>query len=104
MEQTQVKLKDFYCASFLVLKQCPLLTFYRDGGATTFIFENTERLRQLINDYNSLQGICDALSYSSVVRNLKTIIHNSRPTVSTLSTAHQGELNNGFNNSNGAKL
>jgi len=103
MEKSQFKIKDFYCASYLVLKQCPLVSYFREGGATTFVFENSERLRQLINDYNSLQGICDALSYSSVVRNLKTIIHNSRSTVPTLSTVQQGELNNGFNNSNGAK-
>jgi Domain of unknown function (DUF5659) len=98
MEKTQLKIKDFYVAAFLVLKQCPLVSYFRENGATTFIFENSDRLQQLVNDFNSLQGICDALSYSSFIRNLKTIIHYSRSTVPPLSTVQQGELNNEFYN------
>jgi len=95
VENTQFKIKDFYAAAYLVLKQCPLVNHYRENGATTFIFENSEKLMQLIEDFNSLQGYCDALSYSACVRNLKTLIYSGR---SAQSTSQRGDSNNEFYN------
>lgn len=87
--------QDFYLGAYLIVNGCVLHSYYRENGLTTFIFENTEELRELVNGFYSNLCKTDALEFSKAIKKLKSIIHNSR-VIST--TTSSGELINGKSN------
>jgi hypothetical protein len=84
--------RDFYLGAYLMTCGFKLVCHERHRGVTSFYFENNEELENHVNDYYSLKGSVDPLTYSSAIRSLKTIIHSSR------STAKSENLNNENNN------
>lgn len=89
--------RDFYLGAYLIAKGCELISHKREDGLTTFAFSDSEELRDLINEFYDMNGDVDALTYSSAIRSLKTIIHSNRTSAQSTSTS-TGVLNNEFNN------
>ena len=84
--------RDFYLGAYLVTNGCRLVKHKRHQGVTTFIFEETDQLKKLVDNFYSLNGTVDALSYSSAIRSLKSVIHSAK------SNPKSEELNHEFNN------
>ena len=89
------KHKDFYLGAYLISEGCSLVDHYRENGLTTFVFEDSDNLKSLVENFYTLKGTVDALSYSSVVRTLKNLIHNNRSTQQheAATTYRQEDLN-----------
>ena len=84
--------RDFYLGAYLITCGERLLKHTRQSGVTTFVFEETEKLKELVDNFYSLKGTVDALTYSSAVRSLKSVIHSSK------SNSKSEELNHEINN------
>ncbi|MBL7046052.1 MAG: hypothetical protein ISR95_00205 [Candidatus Marinimicrobia bacterium] len=68
---------DFYASAYLVASGIPLKDHFRSGQITTFIFEDSDQLQDLLNSYYSLQGAIIPVHYASALKNLKSIIHGA---------------------------
>ncbi len=91
--------RDFYLAAYLVTQGCQLLSHRRDKGLTTFTFANSNELQDLVEQFYALKGTVDALSYSSAIRSLKSVIHASKSNSNSTRT----NSNDFFNNQKGNK-
>ena len=68
---------DFYASAFLIASGILLKDHFRTGHITTFIFENSDQVKDLLNSYYSLQGTIIPVHYASALKNLKSIIHGA---------------------------
>lgn len=48
--------RDFYLSSFIIAAGIPLKSYYKTNGITTFEFDNSEKLQQLVNSYYSMNA------------------------------------------------
>jgi len=71
------KSNDFYASAYLVASGIPLRDHFRSGQITTFIFDDSDQLQDLLNSYYSLQGAIIPVHYASALKNLKSIIHGA---------------------------
>ena len=69
--------RDFYLSSYLVAAGMKLKSFHRTNGITTFEFDNTEKLQNLIQEYYSMNAFVNAMQYGSAIKNLKSVIHSN---------------------------
>lgn len=67
--------RDFYLSSYLIAAGMQLKSFHKTNGITTFEFDNSENLQQLVNKYYSMNAPVNAMSYGSAIKNLKSVIH-----------------------------
>ncbi|MGE5497406.1 MAG: DUF5659 domain-containing protein [Syntrophothermus sp.] len=101
-----ISLRDFYAAAYVLakMKGSELVNYFRENGATTFVFRNSRVLQKNLEDYFSLKGTIDPLRYSSAIKNLKTIIHHGRLAEDQqTSTFSDKDLTNDFSNYRGEK-
>lgn len=89
MEQ-YYKHRNFYLGAFLISKGYEMVSHNKQNGLTTFVFINCDKLQNDVKNYYSMKGIIDALSYSSAIRSLKSVIHSS-----DTHTNPKGKINNG---------
>jgi predicted AAA+ superfamily ATPase len=83
---------DFYAAAALMAENYELVDYYRQGGFTTFIFEDTQELHDYTKIYYSEKSLIEPIKFGRAIKNLKSLIHSIN-----LSTS-QSVNNNGFNN------
>ena len=88
------KHRDFYLGAYLIVNGCSLISHSRENGFTTFIFKDENKLHELVENFYSLHGTVDALTYSSTIRSLKSVIHSSSKSMS------KGQNQNGIFNNN----
>jgi len=69
--------QDFYACSFLVAAGVPLKMHTRLGHITTFVFNNTSQVEDLLSEYYSLQAVVNPATYATAIKNLKSIIHGA---------------------------
>ena len=74
--------KDFYLCAYLTSEGCELKSFFRDRGFTTFIFDETEKLMELIRRFHSLSGTTEPVKYGHAIKTLKTLIHTEQISIS----------------------
>ena len=67
--------RDIYLSSYLIATGIQLKSFRKTDGITTFEFDNTERLQQLVTNYYSMNASVNAMQYGSAIKNLKSVIH-----------------------------
>jgi len=72
--------RDFYLSSYLIAAGMQLKSFRKTDGITTFEFDNTERLQQLVTNYYSMSATVNAMQYGSAIKNLKSVIHSNTNT------------------------
>ena len=95
------KSRDFYLSAYLIIKSCELLRCTSQNGVSLFEFPDDEKLMELVNNFYSMKGNCDAITYAGAIRNLKSIIHAAKSDSNSISTSKSEDLNNEFNNKNG---
>jgi hypothetical protein len=66
---------DFYSSAFLIATGQKLQNTYKRGPQTVFIFEDSEDIQILLNNYFAMQAEINASSYAQAIKNLKNIIH-----------------------------
>ena len=83
---------DFYAAAALMAENYELQDYNRQGGFTTFIFNNTTELHDYTARYYSEKTLIEPIKFGRAIKNLKSLIHSL-----TISTS-QSQNNNGFYN------
>ena len=68
---------DFYGSAFLIASGIPMRSHFRTGQITTFIFDDSEQVQDLLTDYYSLRANINPATYASALKNLKSIIHGA---------------------------
>jgi hypothetical protein len=89
---------DFYAAAALIAENYELVDYYRHGGFTTFLFNDSPELHDFIKCYFAEKALIEPIKFGRSIKNLKSLIH----CIST--STSNGAQNNGFNNNTGAKL
>ena len=74
--------RDFYLSSYLIAAGFQLKSYHRTNGITTFEFDNSENLQQLVNNYYSMNATVNAMAFGSAIKNLKSVIHSDANTKS----------------------
>jgi len=74
-QETNYKTSDLYLAAFLKLKGFKM-SVEKNRNKAIFIFEKTDELVVLINDYLNEGGSCQPLLYSNSIKNLKNLLYN----------------------------
>ena len=72
----------FYLSSYLIAAGMQLKSFHRTNGITTFEFDNSEKLQNLVQEYYSMNAFVNAMQYGSAIKNLKSVIHSNANTKS----------------------
>lgn len=76
MEETKIyKTNDLYLAAFLKLNG-KKLRVEKVKGKANFIFDESDELLKLVNEYLTEEGNCNPLSYTNSIKNLKNLIYN----------------------------
>ena len=70
------KTTDLYLTSFLKMNGFKF-NITKTNKVITFSFEETEKLKELINDYLTGNGTCEPLLFTNSIKNLKNLIYNS---------------------------
>jgi len=66
---------DLYYAAYLRVAGVPFIETQRDGKRVFFIFENSDALRELKNQYFNRTAKVVALSYADEVKAMKALTH-----------------------------
>jgi len=74
--------RDFYLSSYLLAAGMQLKSFFKTDGITTFEFDNSEKLQDLVQEYYSMNAFVNAMQYGSAIKNLKSVIHSNTNTKS----------------------
>lgn len=96
--EKQFSTQDFYLAALILAKGNKLVDFFRKNGYTTFIFSETDEIREDIKCFYEENAMIDANKYGRAVKNLKSLLHSE--TISTSQSVNKNEFNN---NSKGTK-
>jgi hypothetical protein len=72
--------KDFPLAAFLVSSGLALQAHDRSGGVSTFIFPDSARLHELVDDYYGFRALVNPVSYANAFRNLKSVMYSTTTT------------------------
>ena len=72
--------RDFYLCGFLLASNEKLVNYNRVNGITTFIFQNSDRLNELIRTYYSMDATVNPIIYGQSLKNLKSIIYSNENT------------------------
>jgi hypothetical protein len=66
---------DFYSSAFLLASGEKLQQTYKRRSQTVFVFEDSEEIQNLLNNYFAMQAEINASAYAQAIKNLKNIIH-----------------------------
>ena len=69
--------RDFYMSSYLIAAGMQLKSYHKTNGITTFEFDNSEKLHNLVNNYYSMNAAVEPMAYGSAIKNLKSVIHSN---------------------------
>lgn len=76
-EENYHSISDLYLAAYLKTKG-QKFTLSKKNNKFLFLFEETESLINLINEYLNEDGVCEPLAYTNTIKNIKTLIHNNK--------------------------
>ena len=69
--------RDFYLSSYLIAAGIQLKSYRKTNGITTFEFNNSEKLHNLIQKYYSMTASVEPMAYGAAIKNLKSVIHST---------------------------
>ena len=75
--QKKFESREFYSSAFLIASGVELLTTYKEGPRTVFVFEDNEQVQDLLKNYFGMQATVNAASFAGAIKNLKSVIHTS---------------------------
>lgn len=94
--------KDFYLVAYLhFLGNEIMKTRLVNQNTTEFEFENSQKLKQAVEKFYTMKASVDPLSYGSILRSIKSMIHALKE---AQSTSYSGGINNEFNNKNRSNI
>ncbi len=67
---------DFYLASFLVASGIKLQGHKRIDDKTKFYFEDCPKTDFTVNQYYSMNGSVEPITYANAIKGLKSVIHS----------------------------
>ncbi len=74
--------RDFYLSSFIIAAGIPLKSYHKTNGITTFEFDNSDKLNELVNNYYSMNAAVEPMAFGAAIKNLKSVIHSNTYTKS----------------------
>ena len=74
--------RDFYLSSYLIATGVQLKSYRKTNGITTFEFDNSDKLHNLIHKYYSMTASVEPMAYGAAIKNLKSVIHSNANTKS----------------------
>ena len=69
--------KDFPLAAFLVSSGLALQAHDRSLGVSTFIFSESSRLQELVDEFYGFRALVNPVSYANAFRNLKSVMYST---------------------------
>ncbi|GEM_PF-2333590 len=81
-----LELNDFYSAAYLIAAGFKLLDVYRVGFQSTFVFEDSDAVKDHLGKYYAMQASVNAAAYAQEIKKLKSVIHTnskSKPEVTS---------------------
>lgn len=75
MPELTYRTSDIYYAAYLKVAGVPHVDTTREGTRVFFVFEQTEGLRDLKNQFFNRTAKVPALAYADEIRNLKALTH-----------------------------
>lgn len=69
--------KDFPLAAFLISSGLALQAHDRSFGVSTFTFPESNRLRELVDDFYGFRALVNPVSYANAFRNLKSVMYST---------------------------
>ena len=74
--------RDFYLSSYLIAAGEQMKSYHRTNGITTFEFDNSDKLQELVTNYYSMNATVNEMAFGSAIKNLKIVIHSNTYTKS----------------------
>ena len=71
----EYKTSDLYYAAYLRVAGVPFIEAQRDGRRVFFVFENSESIRDLKNQYFNRTAKVPALSFADEIKVMKALTH-----------------------------
>jgi hypothetical protein len=68
--------RDFYLAAFLVAKGVKLQSHSKTNGTTLFVFADDKLTNDNIEDYYTMSGSIEPITYANAIKALKSIVHS----------------------------
>ena len=69
--------KDFPLAAFLVSSGLALQAHDRSLGVSTFMFPESSRLHELVDEFYGFRALVNPVSYANAFRNLKSVMYSN---------------------------
>ena len=69
--------KDFPLAAFLVSSGLALQAHDRSLGVSTFIFSESSRLQELVDEFYGFRALVNPVLYANAFRNLKSVMYST---------------------------
>jgi len=66
---------DLYLTAYLRVKGFKM-DVEKNKNKAVFIFDKTDELTTKVNEYLNESGLCEPLSYSNSIKNLKNLLYN----------------------------
>ena len=70
--------KDFYLSAYLISEGFELCSHIREGGFTTFVFNETSELLEAVRKFHTLSAVTEPNKYGYAIKSLKTLIHSDK--------------------------
>jgi hypothetical protein len=80
---------DLNLAGYICASGIQLVTHTTDGTRTTFCFDKTPELQQLVEDYYQMKAVINPLHYGSALKILKNIIYQKNNNYDNQQFSHQ---------------
>jgi hypothetical protein len=77
--------KDFPLAAFLISSGLALQAHDRSCGVSTFMFPDSSKLHQLVDDFYGFRALVNPVSYANAFRNLKSVMYSTTTTNDNMS-------------------
>lgn len=86
---------DMYLAGYLQAVGFVMQSNHTEGSKTIFCYEQTDKLKALVNDYYNMKAIINPLLYSGALKNIKNIVYqqNNQYNYDNHSNHQSGKVN-----------
>jgi hypothetical protein len=74
--ENDFRTRDLYRASFLMARGLKLIRVEKTGSIATFIFENKDRIDEMVTSFYNNSEQVDANKLICAIRDLKSLVHN----------------------------
>jgi hypothetical protein len=77
MEHQSFQTADLYLAAYLLAIDLPISGHSSEDGTTTFVFDASQKLSRLVEDYYDLKALVNPQKLASAIKSLKNILYET---------------------------